>query len=46
MTISFKIPAERYWNKAFLDQNLGLFFGKMWQLDKFEGADNKYDNSF
>ena len=38
---------RRYPNKAFLVQNLGIFvFCKILQLDRFEGADFKYDNSF
>ena len=52
----FKILAQKYPNKAFLVKNtqirhfwsqiqVFLFFRKILQLDKFEGADFKYDNS-
>ena len=52
----FKILAQKYPNKAFLVKNtqirhfwsqiqVFLFFRKISQLDKFEGADFKYDNS-
>ena len=47
MTTVFKILAQNYTNKAFLVTNLGIFvFRKILQLDKFEGADFKYDNTF
>ena len=44
----FKILAKKYPNKAFLVPNLDIFgfFCKILQLDRFEGADLKYDNSF
>ena len=41
--------AQKYPSKAFLVPNLGIFVGffcKTLYLDKFEGADFKYDNSF
>ena len=37
----FQIPAEKCPNKVFWVPNLGI-----WQPDKFEDADFKYDNSF
>ena len=38
---------KKYSNKGFLVLNLDiLFFRKVLQLEKFEGADFKYDNSF
>ena len=47
MTIFFEILAQKNPNKAFLVPNLGFFFfGKIFQLDKIEGADFKYDKSF
>ena len=47
MTTVFKILAQNYANKAFLVTNVGIFvFRKILQLDKFEGADFKYDNTF
>ena len=43
----FQIPAQKYPNKAFWSQiQAFLFFHKILQLDKFEGADLKCDNSF
>ena len=53
----FKILAQKYINKAFLVKNMQishfcsqiqafLFFRDILQLDKFEGADFKYGNSF
>ena len=44
----FQIPVQRYSNKAFLVPNLEIFvfFHKKLQLEKFEGADFKYGNSF
>ena len=48
MTIDFfKIPAQKYLNKVFLVQKLAiLFLHKIWQLDKVDGVDFNYDNSF
>ena len=47
MTIFFKIPAQKYPNKAFLVPNLDIFiFSWNFAIDKFEGADFKCDNSF
>ena len=44
MTQLFKILAEKYPNKAFWCQiQTFLFFRTILQLDKFEGADFKYD---
>ena len=54
----FKILAQKYLHEAFLVKNTQvkhvlspkvryfLFFRQILQLDKFEGADFKYDNSF
>ena len=46
----FKILAEKYTRRHFWDQiQAFLFFFlfcKIWQLDKFESADFKYDNIF
>ena len=51
MTIVFlKILAQKYLNKAFLVPNLGIFcfvfcfLCEIFPLDKFEGANFKYDN--
>ena len=43
-----KILAQKYPNKALLVPNSGIFalFLDTLQLDKFKGADFKYDNSF
>ena len=43
-----KILAQKYPNKAILVPNSGIFalFLDTLQLDKFKGADFKYDNSF
>ena len=48
MTMVFKNLAQKYSNKAFLVPNLDIlvFFCKNLQLDKFEGADFKYDKGF
>ena len=44
--VFLKILAQKYPNKAFLVPNLGICpFRKILQLDKFEAADFKYDNS-
>ena len=32
--------------RHFFVPNLGIFFRKILQLNKFEGADSKYGNSF
>ena len=38
------IVAQKYPNKAFLVPDLGIFaFYKIFQLDKFEGTDFKYE---
>ena len=45
--IFFRILVLKYPNKAILFPNLGIFvFSQNLELDKFEGADFKYDNSF
>ena len=48
MTISFWNYCPKHPSKVFLIPNLGIliFFHEILQLDKFEGADFKYDNSF
>ena len=43
--IFFQILSQKYPNKPFLVPNLG-FFCEILQLDKFEDADFKYENSF
>ena len=46
LKVFLKIIAQKYPNKAFLVPNLGIFpFRKILQLDKFEAADFKHDNS-
>ena len=40
-----KILAQKYPNKVFLVPNLDISIFP-WNLDKFKGADFKYDNSF
>ena len=43
----FKIAAEKYSNKPFTSKiEAILFFHETLQLDRFEGADFKYDNIF
>ena len=42
----FQILFQKYPNKAILVPNLGIFFRKILQLDKFEVADFEYDNRF
>ena len=49
MAIFFKLLSQKYTNKAFWVPNLSLsifFSHEIIQLDKFEGADFKYDNIF
>ena len=48
MTIAFLILVQKYPNEAFLVPNLDtfVFFLKILQVDKFEGVDFKYENSF
>ena len=40
----FQILAQKYPSKAFLVPNLETFFGEILQLDKFEGAEFKYED--
>ena len=41
------IFGKKYWNKAFLVQNLSIFVSSQnLELEKFEGDDFRYDNSF
>ena len=43
----FQIPAQKYPNHTFMIPNLDSFiFLSNLQLEKFEGADFKYDNNF
>ena len=45
MVNCFQIKVLKYPNKAFLLPNLDIFiFHEILQLDKFEGADFKYDS--
>ena len=48
MTIIFKILAENAQIRHFWSQieTVWIFFRKILQMDKFESADFKYDNSF
>ena len=47
MTIIFRIEAQKYQNKAFLAPNKGFsILRETLCLDKFDGADLKYDNIF
>ena len=46
MTIAFSNSRKKIPKQGIFGPKFGSFFGKMWQLHKFEGADNKYDNSF
>ena len=49
MAIFFKILSQKYTNKAFWVPNLSytfFFSHEILQLDKFEGADFKYNNTF
>ena len=41
------MPAQKYTSKALFNSNVGVFiyFSKILQLDKFEGADFKCDNN-
>ena len=41
------MPAQKYTSKALFDSNVGVFiyFPKILQLGKFEGADFKCDNN-
>ena len=41
------IFGKKYWNKAFFVQNLSIFVSSQnLELEKFEGDDFRYDNSF
>ena len=43
----FQVLDQKYPNKAFLVPNLGTFvFLRNFELDKFEGADFRYVNTF
>ena len=47
MTIIYKILAQKYAYKAYRSQiKVILFFGEISQLDKYEDADFKSDNTF
>ena len=46
MTIVFKVVAQKQPNKAFSVPKFAFFFRKILQLEKFDGDDLKFDNSF